>query len=74
MSPAIELEATEQGWLVEFIGGPWDRQSGLYEREPDEVIQAPLDPPFTYELAVKLGTGRSDQPVQHLIYEAKNRG
>jgi hypothetical protein len=74
MSPAMEPEATERGWLVEFLGGPWDRQSGFYNREPDEVIQAPLEPPFTYRRAVKLGTGRSDQLVQHLIYEAKNRG
>jgi len=70
----MEPEATERGWLVEFLGGPWDRQSGLYDREPEEVIQAPLEPPVTYRLAVKLGTGRSNQPVQHLIYEAKNRG
>jgi hypothetical protein len=40
----VEAGATDRGWLVEFLGGPWDRQSGLFDLEPGEVIEAPLEP------------------------------
>jgi hypothetical protein len=67
----MEPGDAEQGWLIDFLGGPWDRQSGLYDREPEAIIDAPLEPPFRYRLAVKLGTGRPANPLQHLIYEAE---
>jgi hypothetical protein len=56
---------------VEFLGGPWDRQSGFYDQEPGDVIHAPLEPPLRYRLAIKLDTGRPASPVQHLIYEVE---
>jgi hypothetical protein len=70
MDPAAE----QKGWLVDFLGGPWDNQSGLFDHEPAEIIHAPLEPPILYRLAIKLGNGQRDRSVQHLIYEAEHGG
>jgi hypothetical protein len=67
----VDSGVEREGWLVEFLGGPWDRQSGFYDHDPGGIIHAPLEPPFRYRLAVKLGTGRPASPLQHLIYEAE---
>jgi hypothetical protein len=67
----MDLGTEQTGWLVEFLGGPWDRQTGFYDREPGEVIHAPLEPPLRYRLAIKLGNSQLDAPLRHLIYEAE---
>jgi hypothetical protein len=69
ISAAMERNAAERSRMIEFLGGPWDRRLCLYDHDPHEVIEAPLELPFRYRRAVKLGTGQSDRPVHHLIYE-----
>jgi hypothetical protein len=29
-SLAMDLNTEQTGWLVEFLGGPWDRQTGFF--------------------------------------------